>query len=134
MRFWGCLTALDLVTAVCAGRMAENPMLFECSDGSGDKLELYFEEGAPDSGGGTCTYSNPDGFAYTNPDGEELKELEPASGKFTYSPASSKIFLLWKPAGRKPAKHAHKITLGVDGAVGVFEPREEAAAEEEEEE
>ena len=112
---------------------ATTGMVLECSDGSGDKLELYFKGGAPHGDGGTCTYSNPAGFAYTNPDGEELKELEPAAGKFTYSEEDSKISLSWKPAGKKPAKHTHKVTLGADGAAGAFEPREEAEDEGEEE-
>lgn len=99
---------------------------FECSDGSGDFLEICFTEGETKSGSGTLTFSNTSGTCkYTNPNGEELT-FNTATGSFTV-PEEGKLAIQWKPVGKKMVKHAVKVVYGTDGKAGTYEPRVEAA-------
>eukprot|EP00746_Dinoflagellata_sp_MGD_P138972 gnl/MRDRNA2_/MRDRNA2_72510_c0_seq3.p1 gnl/MRDRNA2_/MRDRNA2_72510_c0~~gnl/MRDRNA2_/MRDRNA2_72510_c0_seq3.p1 ORF type:complete len:155 (+),score=52.61 gnl/MRDRNA2_/MRDRNA2_72510_c0_seq3:124-588(+) len=102
---------------------------FECSDSSGDLMEISFEEG--ETKAGTFTFSNASGTCkYTNPDGEELT-FSTAKGSFTVAEEGT-LALAWKPVGKKKAKHTVKIEYGVDGKAGTYHPRVEVEDDEEE--
>mmetsp|Transcript_151302 Transcript_151302/g.263723 ORF Transcript_151302/g.263723 Transcript_151302/m.263723 type:complete len:155 (+) Transcript_151302:81-545(+) len=102
---------------------------FECSDSSGDLMEICFAEGDPKAG--TLTFSNTSGVCkYTNPDGEELT-FNTAKGSFTVVEEGT-LAIAWKPLGKKKAKDTVKIVYGVDGKAGIYHPRVEVEDEEEE--
>merc|ERR1719502_372118 len=100
---------------------------FECTDNSGDLMEISFAQG--DTKAGTVTFSNTSGTCkYTNNDGEELT-FSTATGRFTVL-EEGRLEVVWKPLGKKPAKDTVKIVYGVDGAKGTYEPRVEQQHEE----